>query len=203
MRAKSQKTLALLERRRSVADLALKGWTQEAIAEQLGISQATVSLDIQRIAEEYKDACLKYAEHARGIELARLQRIEREAWGGWERSQKPTQTAVLNGDDGLNPNSSKARRTVKNQVGDPRFLDLIVRTSAQRRALLGLDATPTDDRNESVTPDLRRDTLLTIFGVLRERQRIEAPGTEPGDEQPGTLCIDGQSGQVETGQAPA
>ena len=202
MRPKSQKSLERLERRKSIAELALKGWTQAAIAEQLGVSQATVSLDLQHIIEEWKDAGLKYVEHARGIELVRLQRIEREAWGGWERSQKPTQTAVMDGDAGANPNSGKARRTIKNQTGDPRFLDLILRSSAQRRSLLGLDATPADGTSdEQATPDIQRDAVLRIFGELRHREPATPTGAGPGDEQPGPIRTDSEPGQMEARQA--
>ena len=49
----------LSERRREVANFALKGWTQAAIARQMHVPQATVSRDLAAMREFWRE-CLVY-----------------------------------------------------------------------------------------------------------------------------------------------
>jgi len=92
------KQLAILKRRRTVADLYLQGWTQIAIAEELGVAQPTISDDLKRIRAQWRESGVRDFDEARQLELMKLDRIEREAWSAWERSQKPAQSAVVTGD---------------------------------------------------------------------------------------------------------
>ncbi len=123
--------------------------SQTAIAEQLGVAQSTICEDLRAIEKEWRESTIRDFELSRRIELRKLERIEREAWYGWDRSQKPAQSADIPGDD-LQP----SRKRVKNQYGDPRFLDQIHKCIAGRRALLGLDAptkiAPTTPEGESL-----------------------------------------------------
>lgn len=58
----------------------------------------------------------------------KLDRLEREAWSAWEWSQKPAQEAVVStrGDE------HNTKKPVKDQVGDPRFLEQIHECVASR-----------------------------------------------------------------------
>lgn len=149
MPLKRNKKLAVVQRRQRVADLYLQNYSQTSIAEQLGVAQSTISEDLRAIEKEWRGSTIRDFELARRIELHKLARVEREAWAAWERSQKPAQSADIPG-DGVQP----SRKRVKNQYGDPRFLDQIHKCSAGRRALQGLDAptkiAPTTPEGESL-----------------------------------------------------
>ena len=124
------------QRRQQVADLYLRSWTQAAIARELAVSQATVSADLKAIRREWRDSQIRDFDEAVAIELRTIGHLEREAWSGWERSQQPAESTKVIQDGG----GKKAEKTVRQQQGDPRYLELVHRTIAGRRALLGLDA---------------------------------------------------------------
>lgn len=127
---------AVWQRRQQVAALHLKGWTQTAIAEYLNIGQPTVCKDLRAVEAEWLAGSVHDTELARRKELLRLELVEREAWGAWERSKEPAQSAVVSGETG----KQQTRRSVKHQHGDPRFLAQINQCVLTRCTLLGLNA---------------------------------------------------------------
>lgn len=194
-----ERKLLIAKRRTKVADLYLQGNTQCKIAEQIGIKQSTVCNDLKRIKEAWRDSAVRDFDLSREIELKRIDRVESEAWAAWERSQKPSQTAVT--DD--NTIQRKTKRTLKNQHGDPRFLDIVQKCIAARRALLGLDApTRTEIKTEGITIHERRDRITTIVTTLRDRGGTHPVGAGSGGDEPRVLCTDSQSGTVVTSTTP-
>jgi len=183
MSVKPVRKLEIVQRRQRVAELYLQGWQQEAIAKEQVIRQPMVSEDLAKIRQAWRESAIRDFDAARDLELARLDRIEREAWAAWERSKQPSQTATVNGEAG----SQSARRTVKHQNGDPRFLDIALRCNEARRQILGIDA-PT--KIAPTTPDgqplTREERLIHIKAIISEQFGIKAllPGetTEVGDE---------------------
>jgi hypothetical protein len=175
--ARTSKKLEILRRRRQITELYVQRHTQATIADKLGISQATVSADIKRIRREWRASTLRDFDSACELELQQLDRVEREAWELFARSQKPAQSAVLGGDG----NGTPTRKSVKNRDGDIRALDVILKCGAARRALLGLDA-PT--RIAPVMPDGQEPfrlavasmSLLELRAIKRLRDRtLEEP----------------------------
>lgn len=123
---------AIIDRRHEVSELYLQGWTQTSIAAELRVTQSTVSDDIRAIQNEWRASGIRNFDLIREVELRKLDRLEREAWAAWERSQKPAESEVISGD--------RTSKSLRNQVGDPRYLEQIGKCIAQRRTLLGLDA---------------------------------------------------------------
>ena len=111
-------------------------------------------------------------DEAREIELQKLGRLERETWAAWERSQKPVQSAVISG----HGDRKNERRSMKNQHGDPRFLEIVLKCIAQRRGLLGLDGSPIVEHE--TTPKLgiaeRRARINALVERLRSRAGYKA-----------------------------
>jgi hypothetical protein len=183
-----RQTLALAERRQQVADLYLQGWSQGTIAKTLDIAQSTVSDDLQTIREEWRASSIRDFELARQMELLKLERIEREAWAAWERSQKPSQSAdIRDGDQSASP--APTRKRIKNQYGDPRFLSQIAQCISCRRALLGLDlgTITTELPINGLTLETQRDRIITVIESLRQRQRIADSGTGTSPDQSGNI----------------
>lgn len=156
MATNSQRKLQKQERRMQVAELHKKGWSQAAIAERLGVTQPTVSSDLKYIREEWRRSMVRDFDLARAQELQRVDRIECEANEGWDRSLKPSQSAVIQGEGAQQP----SRKTVRNQSGDPRFLDILLKCSERRSKLLGLDAP------QKVAPTDTEGRLLDLSGIL-------------------------------------
>ena len=163
MSVRPVRKLEIVQRRQKVADLFLQGWNQDAIGRELSISQPQVAADLKKINQAWRESAIRDFNAARDQELARLQRLEREAWAAWERSKQPSQTATVNGEAG----AQTARRTVKHQYGDPRFLDIALRCSEARRQLLGLDApmkiTPTTPDGRPLTVEERQIHIQAII----------------------------------------
>ena len=148
------------QRRQRVAELYLTGWTQAAIATELNVSQATISGDLKAVRQAWRESGIRDFEEAVQEELHKIRALEREAWNGWQRSQQPAETTrIVQADNG-----KRAEKTVRQQVGDPRFLELVHRSISSRRALLGLDAptriAPTSpDGTESYHSHMMRELL--------------------------------------------
>lgn len=137
----------------------MRGWTQQAISDQLGVPQTTVSLDLKIVRRQWEKSALDDFNAMRSEELQKVERLEREAWAAWERSQKPAQSAVVDGDA-----KKGTRKTIKNQHGNPRFLQVVLSCIASRRDILGLDAprklAPTDVEGRTIT-------LSDLLGRIR------------------------------------
>jgi DNA-binding transcriptional ArsR family regulator len=196
------KKVDVLRRREEVAERYIRGQTQCEIAEALGVSQPTISYDLKAIQKAWRESAIFDFNEAVGRELLRLEQLEREAWRAWERSQKPSQSAVVRGEG----NNGKSAKTMRSRDGDPRFLEVIFKCSASRRALLGLDAAPppreggTTDVN--VTVEVRRERVLGIIAALGDRERTGIPGAEPAVIESGDVRPVDERRQVETSPPP-
>lgn len=199
MAVKKARRLEIAQRRRDVAELYIQGWTQTAIAEKLGIGQPAVCKDLQQIQREWRDSRIRDFDAARELELQKIDRLEREAWAAWERSQKPSQSAEFAGD----ANNTPKRKRVTNRVGDPRYLLIVHNCIASRRAVLGLDALPAlpkDDPNDNPTD--RASRIVSLVTQIRDRERIAVARTTTLTIESGSVCPDGVGREVEDGEAP-
>jgi DNA-binding CsgD family transcriptional regulator len=194
---------ALAHRRQQVTELSLQGWSQTSIAAHLGISQSTVSEDMQHVRKAWQESNVEALAEIRARELAKVDLIERESWAAWGRSQKPAQSAVVTGDGA----GKQTRKSMKNQTGDPRFLDQINKCIAQRRALLGLDVVPAAAPPEgsfdgNVTLEVRHAEVHTLINAYLERERDGQLEADPAVDEPGDVCAGDEPGTLEDGDAP-
>jgi predicted transcriptional regulator len=147
--------------RRNVASLYLKGVIQADIADQLGISQSTVSKDLKLIQSEWAVARINDIDERKRIELAKIDNLELTYWDGWKRSQEnaEVETTKLKGRDADKPTDLEKTKRVEGQVGDPRFLQGVANCIDKRCELLGLNA----PKNVDVTSNGK--DLTTIINV--------------------------------------
>ena len=79
------------------------------------------------------------------------------------------ESATVDGEAG----SQKAKRTVRHQYGDPRFLDIVLRCNEARRKLLGIDAptkiAPTLPDGQPLTLEERRIVAGRLHDLSRAR----------------------------------
>ena len=131
--------------RREISRLYLKGMYQTDIAEKLGLSQPTVSRDIQVLIDEWKVERVYDINEAKARELAKVDNLELEYWDAWRRSQENAEKqtvkqkgAIVDGKKKVVP--IEGTKITEGQVGDPRFLTGIQWCIERRCLILGVDA---------------------------------------------------------------
>ena len=72
-----------LERQNRVADLYVQGLPQWRIAQELGVTQGTVSNDLAAVRARWKEAQGRAYDERIGEEVAKLERMEQELWKAW------------------------------------------------------------------------------------------------------------------------
>ena len=111
-----QASQQLAARRREVASLIHKGWSQAAIARHLKIPPGTVSRDRAAMQKFWRDFPVHDFENVRLEQLQKIDVIESEAWAAWERSQQRRQVAQLT----LRKTGEQFRTNLPEQHGDLR-----------------------------------------------------------------------------------
>lgn len=146
-------------RRRSVAQLYLDGVSVVEIAQRVGFTTPTIYNDLSVIKEQWQEQANAARRYHLSVTLARLDRIEREAWAAWERSKSPRLTKV--GKTRIRGGEEERTRQQKEESrdGDPHFLRIALDVAEQRAKLLGLYQ---EDRD--------RDRVITLAEHLQQSQ---------------------------------
>jgi len=126
--------LAADKRRPEVARLYLEGAFQTDIAEQLGVTQATISRDLARIRKEWISSATVNYNEAVAKELARIDNVEREAWEAWRRSQQD----AVQVRSGVQAEKSTDVTIRTGQTGNPAYMRVILECVKQRCDILGI-----------------------------------------------------------------
>ena len=134
---------AMAMRRDRVAKLLLQGWTQAAIAVELGVTEAQISIDAKAIREDWKKERIDSFEEHVNQELARINNLERTCWEAWLRTLEPRKrTEVKMKGGGGTPEPEQMEKIVREYIrdGEPAYLKCIENCGKERRKLLGLYA---------------------------------------------------------------
>lgn len=150
----------------TIAELLLRGRTAYEMVDILNardnvayqVNLASVQADISKLRNVMRKKTLGNLEELRATELAKLDLVEREAFIAWEaskknkRKQQSTSTAkttkTINYDSsgeidnsesaGLTPDELQATVIEETSSGDPRNLEIILKTISLRAKLTGL-----------------------------------------------------------------
>lgn len=83
----------LVARRRvEVAELHLKGYTNEKVAERLGVEVNVVVADLYKIREDWKNSAILSYEQRKARHVARIEHLLYTAWQAYEKSIGPAET---------------------------------------------------------------------------------------------------------------
>lgn len=152
-----------------VARLYLAGKFQVHIAKELGVTQQQISYDLKIIRERWLESSLRDFDELKAQELAKIDDTEREFRAAWERSQKVRRTTSQKNKTGRD-SSVEDGLIEQEQVGDPRFLDGVLKCIHMRCEILGLNAAKKialmdKDGNYGpfLTEDERRNRLMAAF----------------------------------------
>jgi hypothetical protein len=152
----SPATLAKLERRKQIAERYLRLDRQWEIARAFGISQATVSRELNSLREEWTAAADVAIGQVVARELAKIELLEAMYWTAWERSceQRAIDTVKQIKNSDAHGTKGKATRDeaskrLESRDGDPRYLAGIERCIRLRAEIVGI----IKNRQEVTGPD--------------------------------------------------
>jgi hypothetical protein len=123
---------------KDMARLRLFGHSQTAIADKLGISQATVSRDLETIVQGWKAEAVSDMDEIKAKELAKLDALEVEAYAAWQASKGESQKKVVEDRPGKS-GGKFAKIETQQSDGDPRFLQALLAIQDRRAKILGFD----------------------------------------------------------------
>jgi BMFP domain-containing protein YqiC len=168
-----QKRLAVLERRRLVAERYLRGQLQHQIAQAFEVTQQQISLDLAAIRREWRKQFAGAYDAIKNRELAKLDMMEREYLDAWERSKKEHQTTRTKRRTGKQA-CEEAELKKEHRDGDPRYMDGALRCVELRLRVIGA----LDKAGETVLPagtiNVRNNFNLTLLSLqqLEELEKI-------------------------------
>ncbi len=172
-----------------VAQLYKRGYSYREIREEVmarldleTYSLRTVSKDVNRLLEEWRETRIENFDHSVQLELQRIDDMIKEAWEAWDKSkedytQKSSKQKGIpgmkdddEGNDGRPPEvlTISMEQTAKEFIkyGDPRYLELIHKLSIERRKLLGLYS----PEKREISGDLSFTNLLMETGIIDEEK---------------------------------
>lgn len=141
----TRKKMEITDRRVKVAERYLRGVYQADIAKELDVDQSTISRDLTALHKEWMQTALVDINERKAEELAKVDQLEREYWGAWERSKEDAEVETIekigksNGES-VTPDRIKQNKRREGQSGNPAFLSGIQWCINKRCEILGLDA---------------------------------------------------------------
>jgi hypothetical protein len=149
------------------------GSTEAEIAEKLGVSQKTISRDLERARAELLRKTTAGADEMRAAAYGRLEAVIREAYAGFERSkvQRLRREQATHSSPGRGKNAAALARTDARVVsedrdGEPRWLAVIVDAIDKQAKMLDLyprksgDDAPGGGDASEVDPRFAGDVIL-------------------------------------------
>lgn len=177
--------------RLDIAASYLAGKTLHTITEWLNknreyrMTVASVSRDLEAVRLVWRERATKLISERKAEELARLDRIESEAWDAWERSKKDAvnkfgqrKQSPAAGDKGPTVLHEEVGTETKQRDGNPKFLELVARCVERRLDVLGISQNrvtltgpgggPIQTQDATEYDNLDTATILRLNRVLEE-----------------------------------
>lgn len=120
------------------ADLYAKGWTQAAIAKEMGVAQSQVNYDLKILQNRWRESAMRSWDELRSEQLAKIDLAEREYWQGYERSLKARTKERVGQTTGSQNATTTASVTTESRDGAIGWLQGVERCIGMRIRLLGL-----------------------------------------------------------------
>jgi hypothetical protein len=181
--------LKILERRKSVQDLWLRGKMQWEIARDVNVSRRTVCRDLATILEMGLERLKDKREEWIWEEVAKLNRWESEANEAWERSKLDAEIRQAKTVQTADVQRTEASRREVGQCRDPRYLTEARGCAKQRCELLGLLVHRREHSESDGKPlGWNLAKALELFALTdahdRARGLLEGPAPETQETSP-------------------
>jgi len=131
-----QKRVALRSVEIEAIELAARGLNQREIGERLGRTRSGIGKMLRRTETKLAAMLKETGAQIKARQTMSLEHIYREAMAGWERSKNAAQSSKRT--DGPK-DLTRTETTVRDQTGDPRYLDQARGALADVRKIWGLD----------------------------------------------------------------
>lgn len=165
-----------------ISELYKRGYSYRDIRDEVmarldlpSYSLRTVSKDVNKLLEEWRETRIDNTDLALQLELERLDSIVKEAWAAWEKSKtdyerkKAKQQGIPGSSEEENSIITVKLEQQKEEVicyGDPRYLDIIHKALIERRKLLGLYAPEKKD----ISGGISFSALLMETGLVEDEK---------------------------------
>ncbi|MBN8564898.1 MAG: helix-turn-helix domain-containing protein [Leptolyngbya sp. UWPOB_LEPTO1] len=165
--------------RATVAELRLKGWTQQQIADYLELDQSTISRDLKVLELQWKESALRDFDLDRAMTLEKLRLAEKEYWDAWLRSQQSKETSIreqlrnaIASEEGTTAGSGRIKLSTKTEqkTGEAVFLNGVIKCVELQAKLLGLF--PEGATNIGGSIQLNESQLNTIAALMGEKADV-------------------------------
>jgi hypothetical protein len=139
----AQERFRILDRRKRVAAMYLKGMRQWEIGRRLAVTQQCIANDIVALEKEWLASAVVDIDAAKAKELARIDRLERVAWRAWQRSCQRKERATTRMEKKLDEDAQKAKTVTSKATelrdGNPEYLKRVEWCISKRCELLKLN----------------------------------------------------------------
>lgn len=188
------------ERREKIVELILAGVTNKSkIARQLGVSNATITRDIQKIEEQWVRDLNRGLDHARARQVQELAKVREEAWKAWAES-RDGKLKIVTAEEGDGELSTTT--TTETSAGDPRFLKTIIDALDKEAEIAGtkvIKVSPTSPDGSKTWATAHMEELMglaeeigegvqviegeVIDGLVEQVLLEHTPEEQPGEEK--------------------
>jgi len=184
-----------------------RGWSQNRIAAELGLSQPGVCKMLGRIESRELKRLTKNVERLKVSQNGQLEHVIEEAVDAWHRSKTPKKRAArrTTADDGQGDGQGGGGEVQTTEIierdGDPSHLYCAMVAMGNQRSLWGLDVMPALSEPAASVAELARD-LLTRGATYENRKQAEEgqgghPAGDGGGGSAGTPAVSVRSESVQ------
>lgn len=143
------------QRREQISDLYLQGFPQYIIAEKVEVTQSQVSKDLKALSQIWQRTSLVNIDKIKAEDLAKIDQLERKYYEGWERSIRVQTTRKKKKTASGGKVSRESAKEKKDLIGNPRFLDGVMKCISKREEILGYGA----PQKKSIEANLNIESL--------------------------------------------
>lgn len=166
--------------------LRARGWSQCAIAEELGITQSAVSKLLARIERRELKRLAAAVERQKVTQHFHLEHVASEAFQAWDRSKTPRKRAASRrsidggggGGDGQGGDEVQTTEVIERD-GDPSYLYAAMQALGNLRSLWGLDVLAAQQDAASTIAAITRDMAERAESYERDEATQGGAG-DPG-----------------------
>ena len=116
-------------------ELAAQGFNQREIGDRIGRTRSAVGKMLRRTEKKLAEMLKDRGEQIKALQTTKLEHIYNQAMQSWTRSKQEAKSVkTVQGKDG-----EKTESTIRDQCGDPRFLDQARGALGDIRKIWGLD----------------------------------------------------------------
>lgn len=122
--------------RAEIAKLYLQGLPMHEIATEMALPRSIIHDDLEAIRQIWLKSALQDFDAKRAEEVARIDRVEMEAWEQYERSKED----LIVQRQGAGAQGTWAETETTQRTGAAKYLDIVLRCIDRRIKIFGLDA---------------------------------------------------------------